>query len=370
MIALIPAICGECEHDYIYRYPFSFSICYVLLLLCGIKILSILVMCFITRADRPKKVSSLVYLIFALDFVLSTLPFATSFVIDSRLSFINLGDGLIGSLFLLLVTDVIGHGKTKLSLKVLVNLLVSLNSITLILGSISNIFSNHQDLFASMFQWYDLILLGSIIARIPINIFISKALFDSFHPYQEGATYSNLQNDELRNPLLYYSTSHQDISQDNNQQIYNHIEKRKSYYQIFMFSWLNPMFSIAQDRVLEQSDLFVLPQHMTCQFNDTLLGQRWRIRKSVALALYDVYFVRYMQLGFFILLASLLTFIGPLSLELLISIAEHGAPMETIVLVIAFLFLSKVVTAFCTAHYLGRATNMATSISSGEPTLN
>ena len=141
----------------------------------------------------------------------------------------------------------------------------------------------------------------------------------------------------------------------------------QNYYSLLFFSWMTPVFKVANERPLVMDDVPLLPHERSCSQNSKrffieLIHQNMKILQAIK----KLYLHEYLYTGILILIKSLTSFAGPLMLDKLVQAAsaladsgddevedkDHRARQwAKVYSYIAILFISKVISAFAMSHY-------------------
>eukprot|EP01035_Chromulina_nebulosa_P017141 gene17141-22655_t len=133
---------------------------------------------------------------------------------------------------------------------------------------------------------------------------------------------------------------------------------------LFLF-WLNPLFKTARKRLLVESDVPLLPEYCSSSRNGELLDKAWIKEQSLPTALFQCYGLRFSLLGLLLGVSSILSFAGPVLLDLLVECAEKDCSYKTIGYLTAALTLSRALVAILSCQYSYHSGILSVAVSSG-----
>ena len=136
------------------------------------------------------------------------------------------------------------------------------------------------------------------------------------------------------------------------------------------FNYIYGVFKLSKERPLEENDFFLLPEDCSASFNGDLLRSHWNATtdsgSSLTRALFNIYGRPYLVIGVYLFLATLLQFLGPVFLNLLVdcvSQLESTANLYTIILYTVLLIVSKISVAFISTQYAFHIGNLSIAVS-------
>lgn len=139
------------------------------------------------------------------------------------------------------------------------------------------------------------------------------------------------------------------------------------------FNYIYEVFTLSKVRPLEENDFQFLPDDCSASFNGDLLRAHWNAdSSSLTKALVSIYGRQYLCIGFYLFFATLLQFLGPVFLNLLVdcvSQEESTANLYTTILYTVLLIASKVSVAFISTQYAFHIGKLSIAVSAAIKTI-
>lgn len=308
-------------------------------------------------------------------------------------TWVNFFDGALSALFLLPQSGIlvnIPHNGFTSRCFCIVQLLIGFSLIPTLTGSPPMSTSTEFPSYCS------LIIFAAISTRLLVSFACGIYLILSFFPI--GETVANAaQSQPLGVPLLHYSgvtlENATDVDDDELDEIMEAMPSPGEKFSL-SFSWMTHIFTMAQTKTLQQEDCPTLPRRCRCKPNGEMLRQAWGEayggkggsedpsrgppqspshitaaatvtppttphgvsdnkgdRRDLFFAIMAIYGAEYAFAGLYLAASVLLSFLGPIFLERLVTCAEEQRPLRVVGWYIFLLYTSRVLMAVMSTQY-------------------